>query len=227
MEIIPVIDVMRGIVVQADGSDRQQYPPLKSVLTQHIEIEKVLVDLLNLYPFRTIYVADLDAIFKQDLDLALYKMLVKSFPDVIFWLDAGIQSKQHWDLLNDISGLIPVIGSETLTDLTVLKMAKQGVLSLDFQHGEFLGDPTILQQAELWPDNIIVMNLDCVGTQTGPDIELLQQIKSKRTDVNIIAAGGVRDRHDLAILEQNDIAATLVASALHDGSLTAEIIAQY
>ncbi|MDQ7072331.1 MAG: hypothetical protein Q9N32_00570 [Gammaproteobacteria bacterium] len=37
MEIIPVIDIMGGKVVQAGGGDRNSYSLLKSVLTDSIE----------------------------------------------------------------------------------------------------------------------------------------------------------------------------------------------
>ncbi|NQZ52686.1 MAG: hypothetical protein HRT93_00395 [Piscirickettsiaceae bacterium] len=219
MEIIPVIDLMGGIVVQAGGGDRQNYPPLQSVLTEYIEPEKVIADLRSTYPFKIIYIADLGGIFDQNPDLALYQQLVTIFPEVVFWIDAGIKSRQDWQALTDIPDVIPVIGSETLDNLTILKQARQSVLSLDFQNGKFLGNPEIWQRSEWWPDTIIAMNLDNVGAQEGPDIKLLQQIREKRSDVDVIVAGGVRGLQDLQVLERENASGALIASALHNGYL--------
>jgi phosphoribosylformimino-5-aminoimidazole carboxamide ribotide isomerase len=219
MEIIPVIDLIGGIVVQAGGGDRRNYPPLQSVLTEYIEPVKVIADLRSVYPFKIIYIADLGGIFDQNPDLALYQQLVTLFPEVVFWIDAGIKSRQDWQALTDIPDVIPVIGSETLDNLAILKQAKQGVLSLDFQNGKFLGNPEIWQRPEWWPDKIIAMNLDNVGAQAGPDIKLLQQIQEKRSDVDVIVAGGVRGLQDLQVLERENASGALIASALHNGYL--------
>lgn len=224
MEIIPVIDLMGGIVVHARGGDRKCYPPLESVLTQHVKPEKVIADLLATYPFKIFYLADLDAIFHQNPDVNLYYHLVELFPNIIFWLDAGIQTQRQWRMLNSIKGIKPVIGSETLSDLDLLKAEKNAVLSLDFHHGAFLGKPDLWQQPNNWTNNIIVMNLDYIGAQLGPDIALLQQIKTKRADVKLFAAGGVRNKHDLMVLKQEKIAGVLTASALHNGNLSIETL---
>ena len=223
MEIIPVIDLMRGIVVHARGNDRKHYPSLKSTLTHHVTPEKVIADILDLHPFKIIYLADLDAIFHQTPDLDLYHHLVKIFPNVIFWIDAGIQTLQQWQELNNIIGIVPVIGSETLNDLTLLATVKRGVLSLDFQHGQFLGKPELLQHPEQWPNDVIVMNLDYVGAQSGVDFELLSTLQKRSIESRIIAAGGVREQQDLTDLEQQGITRVLVASALHNGKLNVEM----
>ncbi len=226
MQIIPVIDLMGGIVVQAGGGDRQHYPPLQSVLTQHTEPEKVIADLRSGLSFEIIYIADLDGIFYQNPDIALYKHLVKVFPELVFWIDSGIKSRQDWQELTKVSGVKPVIASETLDDLTLLEEAKQSILSLDFQDECFLGKSEIWQYSEWWPEMVIAMNLDSIGSQAGPDTKLLQQIRNKRSDVNIIAAGGVRSLQDLLMLEREYISGALVASALHNGSLNLRMLTQ-
>ncbi|HHA18725.1 MAG TPA: hypothetical protein ENK70_03360 [Methylophaga sp.] len=220
MEIIPVIDLMGGIVVHARGGDRERYPPLESVLTQHVQPEKVIADLLDVYPFKQFYLADLDAIFEQNPDLDLYHLLMEKFPEIIFWIDMGIQTQQQWAILNKAKRIKFIIASETLKDLNLLEAERNSVLSLDFQYGGFLGEPDLWRQPDIWPKNVIVMNLDYIGAQAGPDINLLQQVRSRRTDVKIFAAGGVRNKQDLAVLKQKGIAGVLIASALHNGKLS-------
>lgn len=219
MEIIPVIDCMGGIVVQACGGCRQNYPPLQSIVTKHTDPMKVIADLKSIHPFNAIYLADLDAICHKTMNLAFYQQLVRLFPDLVFCLDAGIKVQRDWQILSEIIGIEPVIASESLQHLDLLTLAKQGILSLDFKGDEFVGDPALLQQANRWPDNVIVMNLDSVGSQAGPDTEMLQKIQRTRSDVNVIAAGGVRNQQDLTILSEMGINSALVASALHNGNL--------
>ena len=223
MEIIPVIDVLGGKVVHARGGVRSQYPLLQSVLTVHCEPLRVIIDLLAWQPFTTIYIADLDAILDQQQNTALYNDLVKSFPHVTFLLDAGIRSKRSWQQFLNYPNIKPVIGSETLVDigwLTDPGIQQKSILSLDFQHGQFLGDQQLLQQPTVWAENVIAMNIDHIGVQSGPDFELLSILQRKAVASQIIAAGGVRSEQDLLDLERQGIGQVLIASALHDGRLT-------
>lgn len=224
MEIIPVIDLMGGIVVHAQGGDRKDYKPLQSVLTEQVDPISVIADILEFYSFKTFYIADLDAITGGVLSFDFYKQIIKAFPQIRFLLDIGIQTQSQWDELNKISGIESVIASESLQDLGILKQAPQSVLSLDFKNGEFLGNSKILQQAEYWPKTIIIMNLDAVGAQKGPDLTLLKQIRKQRKDSDIIVAGGVRNKQDLVTLEKEIVTAVLIASVLHNGKLDVESI---
>lgn len=223
MEIIPVIDVLGGKVVHARGGVRSQYPLLQSVLTSHYEPLQVIIDVLAWQPFSTIYIADLDAILEQQQNIALYKILAEHFPQVTFLLDAGIDSKLSWQYFLDYPNIKPVIGSETLVDIAWLSdpaIQQKSILSLDFQHGQFLGDQQLLQQPALWADNIIAMNIDHIGAQSGPDFELLASLQRQAINSQIIAAGGVRSEQDLIDLERQGIERVLIASALHDGRIT-------
>tara|TARA_R110001606_G_scaffold346892_3_gene495905 strand:- start:10512 stop:11219 length:708 start_codon:yes stop_codon:yes gene_type:complete len=222
VEIIPVIDVLGGKVVHARGGERSQYPLLQSVLTSHCEPLRVIIDLLAWQSFSTIYIADLDAILEQQQNIALYQILAEQFPNIAFLLDAGIHSKESLEYFFAYSNIKPVIGSETLADIAWLSDAdirQKSILSLDFQHGQFLGDPQLLQRADLWPEAIIAMNIDHVGAPSGPDFKLLSLLQQKVINSQIIAAGGVRSEQDLIDLESQGFEQVLVASALHDGRL--------
>jgi len=223
VEIIPVIDVLGGKVVHARGGIRSQYALLQSVLTSHYDPLQVIVDLLAWHSFSTIYIADLDAILDHQQNIALYKSLIEHFPQVTFLLDSAINSKIHWQQFLSYPNIKPVIGSETLMDISWLSdshVRQKSILSLDFQHGQFLGQQQLLQQPELWAETIIAMNIDHIGAQSGPDFELLSQLQNKAVNSRIIAAGGVRSEQDLLDLESRGIECALVASALHDGSIT-------
>lgn len=222
MEIIPVIDVLGGKVVHAGGGVRSEYPLLQSMLTSHCEPLQVITDLLAWQPFETLYLADLDAILNQQPNTELYEALVKAFPKIIFFLDAGISSKANWDFFLSYPTIKPIIGSETLSEISWLadsEVQQNSILSLDFQHGKFLGEPALLQQENLWPDTIIAMNIDHIGGQSGPDFDLLLSLQQKVSGHRIIAAGGVRTKQDLLALARQGIECVLIASALHNGKL--------
>jgi phosphoribosylformimino-5-aminoimidazole carboxamide ribotide isomerase len=230
VEIIPVIDVLGGKVVHARGGVRSQYPLLQSVLTSHCEPLRVIIDLLAWQPFTTIYIADLDAILEQKKNTALYKTLADNFPQLTFFLDAGIDSKVSWQHFLDYPNIKPVIGSETLGGIAWLAdsgIQQKSILSLDFQHGQFLGVQQLLHQPEIWAENIIAMNIDHVGGKYGPDFELLASLQRKVVNSQIIAAGGVRTEQDLLDLKRQGIERVLIASALHDGRITKRSVEKF
>jgi len=230
VEIIPVIDVLGGKVVHARGGVRSQYPLLQSVLTSHCEPLQVIIDMLAWQSFSTIYIADLDAILEQKQNIAFYKTLAEYFPHVTFLLDAGIDSKVSWQHFLDYPNIKPVIGSETLVDidwLSDLGIRQKSILSLDFQNGQFLGDQQLLQQPDVWAENIIAMNIDHIGGDSGPDFELLASLQRQAINSQIIAAGGVRTEQDLINLELQGIERVLIASALHDGRITKRSVEKF
>ena len=61
-EVIPVVDLMGGLVVHARAGERDRYRPLESPLAASSEPADVVRGLLALHPFRSLYIADLDAI---------------------------------------------------------------------------------------------------------------------------------------------------------------------
>jgi len=226
VEIIPVIDVMGGKVVHAQGGERSDYQPLISTLTTRHEPIAVIKDLLAYASFSTIYIADLDAIISGERDDELYSELSQTYSHINFYLDAGVTDKLSWQGLTANANIHPVIGSETLIESSWLndtEVQERSILSLDFKQGKFLGDQNLLSTPSLWPKQVIAMNLDCIGSQLGPDLNLLADLNSK-SNRDIIAAGGVRTEQDLLILQRHGIKQVLVASALHDGQISKQVL---
>jgi len=226
--IIPVIDLMGGKVVHAQGGQRDLYLPLKSQLTSSVYPNAVIKQLLMWFPFTDIYIADLDAIETGKIDKAFYLQLHQLFPQLTIWLDAGIRNLDDWLFWHEIVNIKPVLGSESLEDLDLLKQLQptEFILSLDFRQGNLLGKFDLLEQSDLWPEKIIVMSLDTVGSDSGPDRELLNKIQLLKPNAKLVAAGGVRGKQDLTDLAETGIEGVLVASALHKGKLSVETIRQ-
>ncbi len=202
---------------------RDHYQPVCSRLCAGNEPRTIVQALLGLYPFTTLYIADLDAIQGNGKNEAVINTLQKEFPRLVFWLDTGLSSQKELSVPGH-SSIKHVIGTETGITADSLKeivgTLPELVLSLDFKAGAFWGDAQLLQHPETWPENIIVMDLARVGSSEGPDMVLLKNIKSVATEKNIYMAGGIRDINDLQKLDENGVAGALLATALHDGSIT-------
>jgi len=224
--IIPVIDLMGGKVVHARGGQRDQYLPIESQLTSSVYPHAVIKQLLTWFPFPVIYIADLDAIESGRVDKAFYLQLHTLYPQLTIWLDAGIRNLNEWLIWHDLPNIKPVLGSESLEDEDLLQELQQTefILSLDFRKGNLLGNYNLLELSHLWPDTIIVMSLDNVGSDAGPDMQLLKKIQLLKPEAKLMAAGGVRGKDDLLDLEGIGTDGALVASVLHKGKLSVDTI---
>jgi phosphoribosylformimino-5-aminoimidazole carboxamide ribotide isomerase len=230
--IIPVLDLKEGQVVHARAGDRANYQPIRSSLTASSAPVDVVEALLALAPFRRFYVADLDAIAGTGEQRRLVAGVAERHPGVEFWLDCGVRTAAAAITLAR-AGITPVCGSETLDDLGELdelqwRLGAGGwVLSLDYRGDEFLGPAALAETAALWPERIIAMTLGRVGMGLGPDFARLASVRSRAVERRVFAAGGVRGEGDLARLATLGVAGALVASALHDGRLSPELLRRY
>jgi phosphoribosylformimino-5-aminoimidazole carboxamide ribotide isomerase len=221
MRIVPVIDLMRGQAVHAKRGLRAEYQPLQSPLCRNAEPVAVLEGLLGLYPFDTVYLADLDALMGGPHQTARIEALRRAFPAISFWIDSGLPAWQGASV-EGIARFRTVIGSESLNDeLTALREAGSGpfILSLDFREGGLAGPKALLDQPERWPEQVILMSLARVGSGEGPDFARLEAFVEQHPRHRFTAAGGVRDYGDLERLQAIGATEALVASALHAGRL--------
>jgi phosphoribosylformimino-5-aminoimidazole carboxamide ribotide isomerase len=229
MEIIPVLDLKGEVVVHARMGLRNAYRPIETLLSPNSRPIDVARGLLSIYPFTSLYVADLDAIEgKGDNDAVLIE-LRRAFPDLGLWVDKGLAEltgAERW--LGAGLGHL-VLGSETQrTDGLVQHFCQDDriILSLDYRGDVFVGPSALLNNTDSWPSKVIVMTLARVGSATGPDMDRLTEIKALAADKRIFAAGGVRNADDLATLAQAGMAGALVATSLHNGALTGAQIAR-
>ncbi len=222
MEVIPVIDLKGKQVVRAKMGERQSYAPLMTPLAATSAPRDVVAGFLSLHPFKTIYIADLDAIEGRGSHEDTLAELQMLFPDVTFWVDPGIKSlSEARDWLRRIRAHL-VIGSETFKEVesfAALGEDPRIILSLDFRGDDFLGPHALLDEGTLWPERLIVMTLARVGSNAGPDFARLETTVKRAGSRKIYAAGGLRGKGDLALLQAAGAAGVLVASALHDGRL--------
>jgi phosphoribosylformimino-5-aminoimidazole carboxamide ribotide isomerase len=226
-EIIPVIDLMGGVVVHARAGERHRYRPLASSrLCDSPEPPAVVAGLLTLHAFRRLYIADLDAIAKRGDHRRAIAELASAFPGLELWVDAGVADAPDATAVRALPSVRLVLGSESQTDTTLLEgQGEATILSLDLRGDERLDPAGLFERPELWPGDLIVMTLARVGAGQGPDLEALRDVMERAGERRVWAAGGARDAADLASLRRIGCAGVLAATALHDGRLgAAELI---
>ena len=227
MQIIPVIDLMQNQVVHAKFGQRSHYQPIQSKICDSSEPLAITAALLALYPFRTLYIADLDAILDLGNHTEAIEKICEKYPQLSIWLDCGV-GQMNARVLYQSPQIRPVIGSESITSLQDYRaisyaIHSQHVLSLDYAATSALGIKELHDAARFWPDDTICMTLNQVGSQLGPNLaqlQVLQQLNlARKNPSRIYAAGGVRNLDDCLQLKQLGIAGALVASALHNGNI--------
>jgi phosphoribosylformimino-5-aminoimidazole carboxamide ribotide isomerase len=232
VRVIPVIDVMGGVVVRAVGGRREEYRPIRSRLTQSTSPSEVAAALLQVSGAGELYVADLYAIRWGFACEVVWQFVTDS--KVPIYLDGGGLGPAGLPHVRNILGLeMDYIDSDTVRGWA----RKHGVpptFSIDLLDGRLhqgrrkwgLESPTsILGLArrvyDLGVRSLIVLDLKRVGMAEGVGTEsICQAIRDELPAVELIAGGGVRNWDDVRRLEDAGADAVLVASALHDGTLT-------
>ncbi len=223
-EIIPVIDLKGGMAVCAAGGDRTRYQPLRSPLSPEAGPLSVARGLMALAPFSRLYIADLDAIAGGGGHADAVAAIRAAFPGVELWVDSGLATEAdcHQHALPETRA---VLGSESLTAPALPRQAGC-ILSLDFRGGQFIGDARLLADAQLWPEEVIVMTLDRVGAGAGPDFARLGAVIARAGARRVYAAGGVRNAADIEILAGMGARGALISTALHSGAIGVQDIRQ-
>ena len=242
MQIIPVIDIRNSIAVRAVAGERSRYAPLKVRLIDNADPAQVLKSLLRDFGFSICYIADLDAIERQQLNRCSIAEMVRT--GVALIVDAGAATVEAIEALLETGVRQVVLSSESMHDLTQLAaFAKRFdpaslIFSIDLRHGE------LLVRDASWHGNspldlvrfviacgireLIVLDLAAVGTGLGiPTLQLCQDIRRLSPDVRIISGGGVDSVASVADAALAGLDGLLIASALHDGRLTADDLAAY
>jgi HisA/HisF family protein len=229
--LIPVLDLKGGAVVHAKGGKRADYRPIETPLGDARDALDIARNLIALTQSPFLYVADLDAIAGTGNHFDLCRELADVLLDTTLWIDAGFGD------LSDCAFWLPlgttlVIGTESvanLEDWTDLKLnlGNSLVLSIDVGREGFQGSESIFTSSDLWPHRVIAMNLPRVGTEQGPDLDLLNNIVARAGACDVYAAGGVRNIGDLDAVASLGAKGALLATALHDGSIGENEIAAF
>ncbi|MGJ0508450.1 MAG: HisA/HisF-related TIM barrel protein [Methylocystis sp.] len=228
MQVIPVIDIRNGAAVRAIAGRRETYAPLATPLAASSAPRDVALGLFTLHRFAALYVADLDAIEGRGDNRAAILDIAEAVAPARLWVDAGWTQAADAAPWRQSDSIDLVFGSETLKsaqEALALRDDPRAILSLDVSTQGVLGDPRLHADAAFWPARVIVMTLARVGAGQGPDVSLLREIGARAGRRRVYAAGGVRGLDDLRSLKAAGAAGALIATALHEGRLTAADLA--
>lgn len=236
MLILPVLDLMNGVVVRGIAGRRQDYRPIVTPLSPTPEPVAIAEAFRTRFGLNDIYIADVDAIAGQPPAIEVYRYLrARGFS---LWVDAGLRTADDAAPLlaagvdRIIAGLETIIGPEELTRLSNVCSPDRIVFSLDLRAGEPMGwsketTGIVGQVAACGIQSVIVLDVARVGLNQGPGTEeLCRRLLREFPRLSFYAGGGVRGREDLERLRHIGVAGALVASALHDGRLSTADLTQ-
>ncbi len=229
MRIIPVLDLKGGVVVHARRGQRAEYAPLRSPLVEGCEPVAVARALCAACRTRSLYVADLDALAGDPMNVATLAAL-SEVADT--WVDAGATSADRAAALGQAGAARNVVGTESIGPGVAVKPSATPpvVLSVDLRDGRLISpDPELADHGPaaaaplaraLNVRELLVIDLARVGSGSGPPLDAVAELADALPGLAIYAGGGVRDDTDLRALESAGAAGALVATALHEGRLT-------
>lgn len=242
MELIPVLDLQRGVAVHARGGARHAYQPVQSTLLAGSAGYPVA--LARVYRAKlgaaSCYVADLDAIegrpAQNDLIRALASPVVGFGKGLM--VDAAVaDDATALGLIAEGASQV-IVGLETLASLADLRKIVQAVggerviFSLDLRDGkpihrglerianrDNVGLELGARAAEAGCAGVLVLDIATVGTASGPrNLDLIDAFK-RLLGVRVYSGGGVRSEEDLRVLESAGCDAVLLGTALHEGTI--------
>ncbi|MGP8321618.1 MAG: HisA/HisF-related TIM barrel protein [Methanosarcinaceae archaeon] len=231
--IIFVLDIYNHTVVHAQGGNRQNYQPIhkSSVFCNSSEPLAVIVAAKP----KEVYIADLNilqGIGAHDTNFEDIRAVSKK---VRTMLDPGISSLSGVNEALSLSSHV-VLGTETASFDTISSAASEfpGRINVSID----LKNKKILTQDPGLPDNpievigllndmaiqdIIILDMDKVGTSSGVDAQFLSTIAdSSKHDV--LLGGGVSDMDDIEILKSIGLKGALLATALHNSTIPLTMI---
>lgn len=231
--VIPVIDLMNGVVVRGVRGERDRYEPIKSVLVRDSNPITVAKVFKERFGFKELYLADLDSIMSGNINVGIYRELIK-WTGLKLMVDAGISTvNQCIELIKAGINKI-IVATETLESIDSLNEIfkvigfEKLILSIDLMGGRVISkvsewsgakpEELVEEVNKLNPSEVILLELSRVGSYRGVDEGLVKRIVNK-LKVPLITGGGVRDVNDVVKLKSMGVRGVLIASALHDGRI--------
>ncbi len=231
--IVFVLDIYNRTVVHAQGGNRQNYQPIhKSSVLCNTSKPIEVIDAIN--P-KEVYIADLNilqGIGEHDTNFNDIRAVLQKVKTM---LDPGISSLSDiGDTLSLASSVI--LGTETASMDTISRAASEFPgrvnVSIDIKNGRILtrdpnmpNDPIevigMLNNMDI--RDIIILDMDRVGTSSGVDAQFLSTIAAS-SNHDVLLGGGVKDMSDIESLKDIGLKGALVATALHNGKIPIAMI---
>ncbi|MFO0964490.1 MAG: HisA/HisF-related TIM barrel protein [Gemmataceae bacterium] len=236
MLILPVLDLLGGVVVRGVGGRRSEYRPIVSTLTRATDPLSIARAFRDHFGLTTLYLADLDAIAGKPPAFPVYTIL--SEDGFRLFVDAGLRAASSAVPLRDcgvdtiLAGLETIPGPDTLLDIADLIGPENVIVSLDMKENRVLtpyapwhgadsaGIAREIVALGFW--RLLLLDLARVGMNQGTGTDEIAASLQGRfgATVELFVGGGVRGPGDVQRFGRMGLAGLLVGSALHDGKLT-------
>lgn len=252
--IIPVMDLMIGQVVLAQGGKRDDYLPVNSKLTRSSQPLDVAKAIYQQTGCKLFYLADIDSFAGAVPNWKVYRQLLDA--GFGLWIDADWLHENRASLIVDQLGISPllkiIVSSETIRSFDQIKpiadlrqLGIEPIFSLDQRGQTVLSRSVELSQATPleWIlkatlygiQELILLDLTRVGTMQGIEDDdslcaLIQEIRNELPRLGLTTGGGVTCVEDVANLLKMGCDHVLVASAIHQCKFThddLEALAQF
>ncbi|MFN0197445.1 MAG: HisA/HisF-related TIM barrel protein [Planctomycetaceae bacterium] len=237
MLLIPVLDLLGQQVVRGVAGRRDSYRPLESPLAKGSDPLNLAQAFRDRFGLNTLYVADLDAILARSPNWDVYRRLVADCFELL--VDPGLRTADDAEPVFACGVSTVIAGLESLTDpreldlLVEIHGASRLIFSLDLKQAEPICDRAAWEERspleiahraiDAGVTSILVLDLSQVGIGQGLNtLDLCRQIQQQHPTIRLFTGGGVRNRDDLNILQEQGIAGVLIASALHQGTVSAD-----
>ena len=229
--LIFVMDLLDGVVVHAKRGEREKYVPIhrfSSIVTSS-DPARVLETIKP----KEVYIADLNRLMSTGNNRPILKDLRTRNLDLRIMLDYGVKGME--DLKEAVDAEMAdkfVLGTETISFELLEEASKSDIIndiciSLDLFNNEVLTSDTrmkidplqLIKELNKFPvRDVIVLELNRVGTKSGIDFEFLARAV-ELSEHDILCGGGVRNCEDVHKMAAIGVKGALVATAVHDGGI--------
>jgi len=229
--LIFVMDLLDGVVVHAKKGEREKYQPIH-LFSSIINTSDPVQVIEEIKPVE-VYIADLNRVMNTGSNKDIIKEIRNKNRKTRIMIEYGIRGL--YDLKEAAEAEIAdniVLGTETTSMDLLARASKSDIsgdisVSIDLFNKEVLTndmkmklDPLLLIKAlnEYPIRDVIVLELDRVGTKSGIDFDFLARAV-EFSEHNILCGGGVRSSEDVRKIEEIGVKGTLVATAVHDRAI--------
>lgn len=232
-KILPVLDLLKGVIVHAVKGERQNYKPLDSYLFKKPDPNLIINILHNKYKFNDFYIADLDAIMESKPNYELISEILKN-TDISFLLDPGINKLEEVIEFSSLGVRNLILGLETLEDKdTIQKIIQSEILKNVYVSVDMYAEKILTRIKEyqnlsilniirdlkdLGVSKIILLDLKKVGSKNGGIPLLYKEIRDNFKG-DVFVGGGIKDLTDVLDYYYSGFSGLMIGTALYDGTI--------
>ena len=220
MNVILAVDIINGKAVKAFAGIRTNYKPLHIKEEDFSNPIKLIQSLQKKINLKKIYIADLDAIRKIGNNDVIIEKILRTFPELFFWIDAGFDYPKNVynyhknKIEKKLNNYDLVLGTETIKNFNFkcFESIKKFKISIDFNGRESFWISKLERQKH--PMDIILMFVRNVGGR-GVDMRFIRNLNKKLSCHSLSLAGGVKTDKEIEQLLKLGFCNVISSTLLH------------